>query len=175
MNRTARQPLDVFEGNLRDFLREQGSDPDAVSVVFSLDRNALDVITAMETAALRPLGLTHAGFVLLMTLWITGPRETRDLADVLRVSRPSIVSAVDTLERKGQVRRLSDSDDRRLVRVELTDDGLALVREAQRAWHRCERRVASALTKPEQREFARLARKLGGAVRTGTLEGAIDG
>lgn len=175
MNQAARQPLERFERDLARFLREQGSDADAVAVVFSLDRNALDVITAMETAALRPLGLTHAGFVLLMTLWITGPRETRELADVLRVSRPSIVSAVDTLERKGHVRRLSDSGDRRLVRVELTADGLALVGEAQRAWHRCERRVAGALTKAEQREFARLARKLGAAVRDGVIEGAIDG
>lgn len=175
MPRTPRQTLESFERDLRGFLREQGADADAVSVVFSLDRNALDVITAMEAAALRPLGLTHAGFVLLMTLWITGPRETRELAHVLRVSRPSIVSAVDTLERKGQVRRLSDSDDRRLVRVELTDDGLALIREAQRAWHRCERRVAAALTKAEQREFARLARKLGAAIRDGAIEGAIDG
>lgn len=175
MNRTARQPLDVFEGDLRGFLRERGADLDAATVVFSLDRNALDVITAMEAAALRPLGLTHAGFVLLMTLWITGARETRELAGVLRVSRPSIVSAVDTLERKGHVRRLSDSDDRRLVRVELTADGLALIRDAQRAWHRCERRVAAALTKAEQREFARLARKLGAAVREGVIDGAIDG
>lgn len=175
MNEPASQPLDAFERDLRRFLREQGSDPDAVSVVFSLDRNALDVITAMETAALRPLGLTHAGFVLLMTLWITGPRETRELAEVLRVSRPSIVSAVDTLERKGHVRRSSHATDRRLVRVALTNDGMALVREAQRAWHRCERRVAAALTKAEQREFARLARKLGATVREGLLEGAIDG
>ena len=175
MNATTRQPFDAFERDLGQFLRRQGSDPDAIAVVYSLDRNALDVITAMETAALRPLGLTHAGFVLLMTLWITGPQETRHLARVLRVSRPSIVSAVDTLERKGHVRRLSDAEDRRLVRVELTGDGLALVREAQRAWHRCERRVAGALTKAEQREFARLARKLGAAVREGVMEGAIDG
>jgi DNA-binding MarR family transcriptional regulator len=174
VNRATRQPLSIFEDDLRRFLRERGSDTDAVAVVFSLDRNALDVISAMEAAALRPLGLTHAGFVLLMTLWVTGPREMRDLAKVLRVSRPSIVSAVDTLERNGHVRRTSDDADRRLVRAELTEDGRALVERAQRAWHRGERKVASALTKAEQREFARLARRLGDAVRGG-IEGEGTG
>ena len=173
MTATTRQPLALFQAERGRFLEARGADPDAVAVVFALDRNALDVVTAMETAALRPLGLTHAGFVLLMTLWVSGPQETRQLARVLRVSRPSIVSAVDTLERNGHVTRASSEEDRRLVLVSLTPEGRRLVERAQTAWHRCERKVAGVLTPSEQRTFARLAHRLGDVVRHGALEDGV--
>ena len=62
-----------------------------------------------------------------MTLWITGPRETRELASVLRVTKGAIVGAVNTLEHRNLVRRLRSETDRRLVTVELTDAGDALI------------------------------------------------
>ena len=86
--------------------------------MFNLDHAAIDVIATMDSLSLRPHDLTHAGFVLLMTLWITGPRETRELAAVLRVTKGAIVGAVNTLERRGPGDGASDPHDRPAARDE---------------------------------------------------------
>jgi DNA-binding MarR family transcriptional regulator len=157
---SSQERLPLFEQQLHDHVRAHRDDPDAPVLNFNVLRAATDVLSAMEARALRPLALTHAGFLILMTLWITGARETRELARVQRVSRPAIVSAVDTLARSGLVLRTRSDADRRLVAVELTPSGTRLVVEAHKRWHREERRAAAALTHAEQRTLARLLRKL---------------
>lgn len=164
------QDIPPFERQLRDHIRAHGDDLDAQAVNFNLFRTGTDVLSAMESEALRPLGLTHAGFVILMTLWITGPRETRDLARVQRVSKPAIVSAVNTLARANLVERVRSDTDRRLVSVQLTRAGTRLVVRAHERWHREERRTAAVLTRAEQRTLAGLLRKLRTSIRRTDLE-----
>ncbi|MEX2247920.1 MAG: MarR family winged helix-turn-helix transcriptional regulator [Dehalococcoidia bacterium] len=160
-----------YEIVVREFMRARGHDLDAQAVVFQIDRVSMDILAAMETEALRPLGLSRAGFVLLMTLLIAGPRETRELARIQRVSRPAIVSCVDTLERNGLVRRRRMGQDRRLVSVAITKAGRSLAEQAIKAWHACEQAVASVLTVEEQRMLADLLRKVAcGAYGSGKLD-----
>jgi DNA-binding MarR family transcriptional regulator len=166
-----RQPV-PYESILRSFLAERGGNLDAMAVMFLLFRTDTVTISVMESAALRPYGLTHAGFVLLMTLWMTGPQETRHLARLQRVSKPSIVSAVDTLQRSGLVQRTRLQEDRRLVSVGLTAKGEETIAEAHHDWHECEQRVAGVLTRKEQRALAGLLRKLGDAARNFQTETA---
>lgn len=163
-----------YEELLRDFSARLGADVDALSVLYLLFRTDTISLSVMESVALRPHGLTHAGFVLLMTLWMMGPQEPRALAWMQRVSRPSIVSAVDTWERAGFVRRVPSETDHRLVTIELTDEGRQTVARARAAWHECERRIAGALSQREQRSLARMLRKIDEAVRSGVCD-TIDG
>jgi len=160
-----RQDLLPYEQHLQTFLARIGTDLDAQAAVFNLDHAAMDVIATMEGLALRPHELSHAGFVVLMTLWITGPRETRELAAVLRVTRGAIVGSVNTLEKRGLVRRLRSDIDRRLVSVELTHSGLDLVARVQKDWHVLEVEVTRGLTVEEQRALASLCRKMGAGAR----------
>jgi DNA-binding MarR family transcriptional regulator len=150
---------------MQAFLAEHVADSDAQAAVFNLDHAALDVIATMEGLALRPHELTHAGFVLLMTLWITGPRETRELASVLRVTKGAIVGAVNTLERRGLVQRIRSVIDRRLVAVELTETGRDLVKRAHKDWHALELEVTALLTTEEKRTLAALCRKMAASAR----------
>lgn len=156
-----------YEERLRDFFAARGIDLDAQAIGFLMFRTETDIIASIESQALRPLGLTHASFVLLMTLWIYGPSEPRLLARVQRVSRPTIVSNLNTLERAGLVRRVRSEIDRRLVTVELTAAGRRTVEKAQKRVHDLESRIAGALTKDEQRTLARLLRKIGAGLRHG--------
>ena len=163
--RRRRIPIPPFERELREFLQPRGVDLDAQAVMFQLYRTSTDAVAATEAAALRALGLSHAGYVLLMTLWISGPREVRDLAQAQRVSKPAIVSCVHTLERGQLVRRVRSDTDRRLVSVELTRGGRALVERAQVALHRCERALTRDLTVSEKRKLAELLRRIGHTAR----------
>ena len=131
---------------MQAFLARAGTDVDSQAAVFNLDHAALDVIATMEGLALRPHELTHAGFVLLMTLWITGPRETRELAAVLRVTKGAIVGAVNTLERRGLVQRDRSPDRPPPRSVELTESGRDLISRVQKDWRALEVEVTSVLT-----------------------------
>lgn len=154
-----------LEQHMRRFFAGRGVDLDAQAIAFNLFRTQADVFSTIERAALRPLGLTHASFVLLMTLWTMGPQETRRLALALGVSRPAVVSVANTLERRGFVRRVRSVVDRRLVTVELTKSGAKLVEKAQVAAHAHERALASRMSVSEQRELTRLLRILDEAAR----------
>ena len=160
-----RQDLLPYEKLIHAFLGPTGTDLDAQAAVFNLDHAAMDVIATMESLALRPHELTHAGFVVLMTIWISGPRETRELAAVLRVTRGAIVGSVNTLEKRGLVRRLRSDIDRRLVSVELTQAGLDVVTRVQKGWRALEVEVTRGLTVEEQRTLASLCRKMGAGAR----------
>jgi MarR family 2-MHQ and catechol resistance regulon transcriptional repressor len=72
---------------------------------------------------------------------------------------------VNTLERRGFVRRIRSKIDRRLVTVELTEAGLDLVTRVQKDWHALEVEVTRGLTVEEQRTLASLCRKMGAGAR----------
>ncbi len=102
-----------------------------------------------------------------MTIWVGGPQEVRGLARKHRLSKPSITSAIGTLERVRLVARERSTEDRRLVSVALTAQGRRLVRKAQAALHRCERALTAGLTKAERRQMAAWLRRVGDAARNG--------
>ena len=93
--------------------------------------------------------------------------EVRSLARKLRLSKPSVTSAIGTLERAGLVERERSTEDKRLVSVALTGEGRRLVRKALDALHRCEREFTAGLTKSAQRQMAAWLRRVGDAARNG--------
>jgi len=56
-----------------------------------------------------------------------GPQPMRALAEALDVSQASTTGIVDRMEQRGLVERRRDEDDRRIVRVFLTDEGRSLL------------------------------------------------
>jgi DNA-binding MarR family transcriptional regulator len=157
--------IPLFERRVQAFLARHETEIDAQAAIFNLDYAAKDVIASFEAVVLRPNGLRYAGFVMLMSLWITGPRETRELAAILRVSKGAVVSVVNTLEGAGLVRRIRSEMDRRLITVELTDGGRDLVIIVQSEWHQLERAVTADLTTREMQTFAAICRKIAHAAR----------
>ena len=78
--------------------------------------------TDADTRALSRHGLSIAARILLATIEGAGtPLAANVLAERLLVTGASITSLVDTLERKGLVRRVRSAQDRRVVLIELTD------------------------------------------------------
>jgi DNA-binding MarR family transcriptional regulator len=77
--------------------------------------------TDADARALRRHGLSVAARIMLATIEGAGePLPANVLAERLLVSGASITSLVDTLERRGLVRRVRPDRDRRIVLVELT-------------------------------------------------------
>ncbi len=95
-----------------------------------------------------------------------GPRMMRELAKHLAVAVNSMTSIVDSLERKELVRRHRSEEDRRVVRVELTDAGREIYQSLVEVNLRLFRSMLGALTQDEQEIFMVLFRKIARAGRS---------
>jgi DNA-binding MarR family transcriptional regulator len=95
-----------------------------------------------------------------------GPRMMREVAEYLTVAVNSVTTIVDNLERKQLVRRQRSEEDRRVIRVELTDAGQAIYRSSVEVNLRLFRSMLRALTEDEQEIFMVLFRKIARAGRS---------
>ncbi|MEV6024801.1 MarR family transcriptional regulator [Streptomyces sp. NPDC052036] len=106
------------------------------------------------------LGITPAQSRLLRTLAHFGsPPRMADLAERLEVVPRAVTTLVDGLEASGRVRRVPDPSNRRVIRIEVTEQG----REALRALRSARRTAAEEILAPltdEQRKV------LGGLLNT---------
>lgn len=88
-------------------------------------------------ATLRPLDLTHAQFVLLMSTYYLGrtgsPPSQREVADHAEADPMMTSQVLRTLEKRGLVTRSPDPTDARIKRLSVTPEGTKLARRAQTA------------------------------------------
>jgi DNA-binding MarR family transcriptional regulator len=87
-------------------------------------------------------------------------RSAGALASVLDLSSGAMTNRLDRMESAGLVRRLPDPDDRRGVKVELTDKGMRLWHESVGVQAQKEALLASALTAKEKEQLNGLLRRL---------------
>jgi len=73
--------------------------------------------------------MTDAQFAVLVNLHLHGPHTLTALAERDGVTAPSMNRTVNCLEELGYVTRVADADDRRKVRIAITDSGSVVVRE----------------------------------------------
>jgi DNA-binding MarR family transcriptional regulator len=126
-------------------------DVDLFRLSFVLTRAANRFARHVESEAHRRRGLSTAGFRILFTLWTSGPLPAHRIAILAGLSRASVSSVVNTLERDGRVERSRDNDDRRVVTVSITWSGAAEVREAYEAQHELERAQYGDLSSDDRR------------------------
>jgi MarR family transcriptional regulator, organic hydroperoxide resistance regulator len=118
----------------------------AAAAVSSLYRAANAVRLHLTNSVLREHGLSWTGFVVLWVVWIWDGLETRHAADSAAISKATLTGVVKTLESRGLIaRRVSDTD-RRLVNLQLTPSGVALMNELYPAFNAAEAEIVSGLS-----------------------------
>lgn len=95
--------------------------------------------------ALRPFGLTNGQFSLLMALNRPAPPTIGALAPFLAMDRTSLTAALKPLARRGLVRVRPVEADRRARFVEITAEGVALLRSALPTWRETHARLDAGL------------------------------
>lgn len=111
-------------------------------------------------------GLTPAQYSVLHLLWQQDERPFKDFADALLCTPATITGIIDTLERKGLVKRKPNPADRRSLLATLTDAGRALqgsTPNLDRVYDSC----CSELTPLEARQLAFLLGKLNDSMSQG--------
>lgn len=99
---------------------------------------ATHLARAMERfhyAILKPEGHTFSEFVVLNTLFVSGPADgvpPKELGSILSIESASLAQIVKRLATRGLVERIPNENDRRSVNVRLTEDGISLVKKLSR-------------------------------------------
>ena len=96
----------------------------------------------------RAISMTHLYLMTLLEQY--GPLTMGRVAELLGSGLPTATGLVTRVEERGLVERMHDTEDRRLVLVRLTDEGLAELRELQAVRRQRLRTAIKRLTEPEQ-------------------------
>lgn len=98
---------------------------------------------------LRPLNVSAAGGLVLGQLRDRGAMSPSELGDRLIVTRATVTGLIDSLERRGFVRRSANPADRRSLLVGITPAGLEVIQQVRTIIHRNETAWMSVLSEAE--------------------------
>ena len=139
----------------------QSDDPVAVGAfqalgrIFHLHRQAMQRLFAHTE--------THHGAVFVLRLLARHDgMSQRDLAETLHLSRPRVTSILQGLEREGAVRREPDTEDQRITRVFLTEEGRRQEIEHREAFERYLQSTIGVLCEQDKKDLARILDQVSG-------------
>ena len=90
-----------------------------------LMRRIMGVVAQDVEREMEPFGLTDAQWKPLLRLYLRQANTVAELARCCELDAGSMTRLLDRVEAKGLLRRVRSSEDRRVVNIELTPDGLA--------------------------------------------------
>jgi DNA-binding MarR family transcriptional regulator len=131
----------------------------ATEAVMNTIRTA-DLLFDQIGRLLRPLGVSAAGGLVLGILRDRGPMPPSELGERLIVTRATVTGVVDSLERRGFVRRSPNPADRRSLLVEITPEGSAVLRELRTLVHRNEKAWLSSVSDADLRTYIELLHRI---------------
>ena len=102
------------------------------------------------------IGITHSQWRVLVHLSENPNCRQVDLAEILDVKPITLVKQLDQLEARNLVRRIKDSDDRRVYRLELTENALPVMQVLWDIADQVEVEVFGVLSPDEQALVTRL-------------------
>jgi MarR family transcriptional regulator, transcriptional regulator for hemolysin len=144
--------------------------PRGTPIGLKLARSAKAVGQAFS-AALADEGGSIPAWLILNALKGSEWRSQRDLARSLGIEGPTLTRHLDGLERARLVRRVADPSDRRVQRLELTEEGHAAHQRMLSAVIRFNRQLHAGLSEAELDQLRRLLDRLVTNVGEQTVEG----
>jgi len=116
-----------------------------------------------------PESLTLSQMMLMRALESSDSLNMTDVAALLAVKPPAASSVVDGLARHGYVERASAESDRRVTLVHLTDEGRAVLLEAEKTRHELMRNYLELLGEEDVRTMTRINHTLIHAIESGLV------
>lgn len=114
---------------------------------------------------LEPTGLTHAQWGPLLKLYLGEASTVAELGRVCQIDAGAMTRTLDRLEMKGLLQRVRSSEDRRVVRIELTEEGRGTAQAIPAALSRAMNGLLGGFTQGEWQTLkSLLARVLANAV-----------
>jgi len=124
---------------------------ESMALVSNIHRASATIRDHFERSVLTEAKLHWSAFVTLWCLWIYGELETRRLAVEAGVAKSTLSGILNTLEARKLVRRRVNEAERRLVIVNLTAAGAALISTLFPRFNAEETRIVARLNHAEMR------------------------
>ena len=137
-------------------LEDVGSDPLVRTLLGAAHRLEIRVETALAASG---LSLTKLG-ILHHLVQAGEPVQLGRLADRISCVKSNITQLVDRLEAEGLVKRVSDHEDRRSIRAEITSEGKLRYAAAARILEEQEESMLHCLQSGEREQLTRLLDQL---------------
>ena len=117
-------------------------------------------LVAEVEAALAPFGIKAAEYLVLVALANEMADTATTVCSVMAHDPGAMTRKIDVLEDKGLVRRVRNPEDRRAIKLELTDEGKAVYPEVLAAAIGVINRFLDGFTKPEVRELEDMLKRM---------------
>ena len=140
--------------------RYPGASPTATEAAMHLVRTA-DLLIKRIGELVEPFGLSpSSGLVLGILADAAAPLPPNQIAERLIISRATVTGLLDSLEKRGYVRRAPHSSDRRMLLIELTESGRQVAHEFRVVVHRHQNEWLGALSQSEQGQLIDVLHRL---------------
>ncbi len=140
--------------------RYPDASPKATESAMNLVRTA-ELLEKRIAGLLQPFGLSPAtGLVLSILADTEPPVSPNQIAERLIISRASVTSLIDSLEKRGYVRRQPHGSDRRMLLIELTETGRQVADRFRPIVHMHENQWLNTLSAEEQEQLIQLLHRL---------------
>lgn len=117
------------------------------------------LLKAAFTKVEADVGMPH--LEIMKILEIRGTLHIAEIGESLQIPKPQMTHLIDRLEALGVVRRESDTSDRRITNVVLTDRGRTIVQEIDENLYEGISETLSCLSDDELRDLSLSLKKLG--------------
>ena len=127
---------------------------------FLLNKTAVMTVQQVN-AGLEPFGIRIQHYIgLLLLSQMDEPLPQKQIGEILRIDRNTMVSLTDTLQDLELVLRSRDPHDRRAYAISITDKGRELVAEAGGVVAQIETNMVNVLTEAELTQLSQMLLKL---------------
>jgi MarR family transcriptional regulator, transcriptional regulator for hemolysin len=140
------------------------SRPASAPIGLRLTRTSRAVTQAFERAMAEAGGSASTWQVLLLVRSANWETQS-SLAEELGITGATLTHHLNALERKGLVRRWREESNRRVQRVELTDDGVVLFNRLREVARRHDQMLRSGLSDDEVEQLGVLLERLEAGIR----------
>jgi len=128
---------------------------DAASVFFAFTRVIKSAIQASSTATCSFLQMKTLSYVKEQ-----GEPTMGDIAYELRASSPAVTAIIDKLVETNDLERITDLNDRRIIKLRLTKSGKETLDKSMKAVHKNIQNKLSVLSDSEQKDLINILQKL---------------
>jgi len=138
--------------------------PVATEAAMNLVRTA-DMLVKLIWDLVQPFGLSPSSALALSVIVNSEvPLPPNEIAERLIISRATITGLLDSLERRGYVRRMPHSSDRRMLLIEPTESGCKVAQAFRLVVHKQQKEWLAVLSEVEQEQLIETLHRLQSAL-----------
>ncbi len=105
-------------------------------------------------------GTSHSQYLILKHLSQSGPKKAAQLAELTQMTPGAVTGATDRLVAEGHVERKGDQEDRRVVYLEITEQGKTLVESLSKAQNDVTMKFFQGLPEEDIQHLVRIYHKI---------------